>query len=225
MSNIRNHRRFISYRMVSVSLGILIYSLIPEYTWAGGVNLCPADRPCFNGSYQDCHRVVFQFTGVTGWDFYNVRYRTAGGGETQVENKSGMYTIENAKPNSTYTIKVQGCNSNILASSDCSPWVESSVTTVGDYGQDTCQAGYVWREAFSGDHVCVDPKVRDQAANDNYQAAFRRQPGGGPYGPDTCQTGYVWREAFSGDHVCVDPNIRTQTLDQNRRASKTRLCS
>ena len=90
---------------------------------------CAADRPCFNGYRQSGDRVIFNFTGVTGWDFYNVRYAKAGGGENQVENRSGSFTLNNVKPRRVYTLKVQGCNSHTLARSTCSPWVEQSVTT------------------------------------------------------------------------------------------------
>jgi hypothetical protein len=86
------------------------------------------------------------------------------------------------------------------------------------YGPDTCSQGYVWREAFPGDHVCVVPRMRDQAASDNSQAAARRQPGGGAYGPDTCRAGFVWREARPRDHVCVTPETRAQTASDNRQA-------
>jgi hypothetical protein len=141
-----------------------------------------------------------------------------------VENRSGTYTIENARPNATYTLKVQGCHSRTLASSVCSPWVEESVTTVGEYGPDTCRGGFVWRDAGPNDHVCVRPEARTQAAADNSNAASRRQPGGGPYGPDTCVGGYVWREAFAGDRVCVTPEIRNLMRTQNQQAARTRIC-
>lgn len=39
-----------------------------------------------------------------------------------------------------------------------------------------CVDGYVWREVFPGDHVCVTPETRDQAAADNAQAAARVAP-------------------------------------------------
>jgi len=98
--------------------------------------------------------------------------------------------------------------------------VGSPVITVHaqDFGPDTCSQGYVWREAFPGDHVCVTPNTRAQAASDNSQANARRQPGGGASGPDTCRQGYVWREARPDDHVCVTPKIRTQTASDNRQA-------
>jgi len=54
------------------------------------------------------------------------------------------------------------------------------------YGPDTCRQGYVWREAFPGDHVCVTPETRAQVADDNRRAPDRWQPGGGAYGPYTC---------------------------------------
>jgi hypothetical protein len=88
---------------------------------------------------------------------------------------------------------------------------------------DTCIQGYVWREAVSGDHVCVTPETRTQAAEDNNLAASRRSPTGGAYGPDTCLQGYVWREAVSGDHVCVTPETRTQAAEDNNLAASRRV--
>lgn len=87
---------------------------------------------------------------------------------------------------------------------------------------DTCKSGYVWREAFPGDHVCVTPETRAQAAYDNSQAHARRDPNGA-YGPDTCIPGYVWREARPGDHVCVTPETRAQTAADNRMAASRRV--
>ena len=78
--------------------------------------------------------------------------------------------------------------------------------------RDACRPGFVWREAFPGDHVCVVPAVRTQVAHDNALAGARRQPGGGKYGKDTCREGFVWREAIPTDHVCVTPQTRAQTI-------------
>jgi hypothetical protein len=86
------------------------------------------------------------------------------------------------------------------------------------HAQATCRQGYVWREAFPGDYVCVTPATRTQAAYDNSQANARIDPGGA-YGPDTCRQGYVWREARPSDHVCVTPATRTQTAADNLQAS------
>jgi hypothetical protein len=88
---------------------------------------------------------------------------------------------------------------------------------------DTCRTGFVWRDAFAGDHVCVTPDIRDQARADNALAAARRDPAGGPYGPDTCLDGFVWREAVPSDHVCVTPPTRTQTMTDNQLASSRRI--
>jgi hypothetical protein len=85
-----------------------------------------------------------------------------------------------------------------------------------------CIQGYVWREAIPGDHVCVTPEVRDQAAEDNRLADSRRSPTGGDYGPDTCLQGYVWREAVPSDHVCVTPETRDQAAEDNRLADSRR---
>lgn len=93
------------------------------------------------------------------------------------------------------------------------------------YGPDACRDGLVWREAGPADHVCVTPETRDQTAEDNRQAAARRDPAGGAYGPDTCLTGYVWREAFDGDRVCVTPETRDQVRRDNKRAKRQRIGS
>jgi hypothetical protein len=87
------------------------------------------------------------------------------------------------------------------------------------YGPDTCIQGYVWREARSGDTVCVTPAVRDRTAQENANPSLNRQPNGGAYGPNTCAQGFVWREAFDGDTICVTPDIRQQTLADNAAAA------
>jgi hypothetical protein len=75
---------------------------------------------------------------------------------------------------------------------------------------DQCKQGYVWREAFAGDHVCVTPQVRQQAADDN-----RRDASHDPRRSDVCLAGFVWREASPTDHVCVTPANRDQTRTDN----------
>jgi hypothetical protein len=87
---------------------------------------------------------------------------------------------------------------------------------------DGCVQGYVWRDAFPEDHVCVTPAVRAQAAEDNRLAASRRLPHGGPYGPDSCQPGFVWRGAGPNDHVCVSASTRNQAYEDNRLAASRR---
>lgn len=90
-----------------------------------------------------------------------------------------------------------------------------------DDGPDTCLVGWVWREAFAGDHVCVTPAVRTQARADNAAAASRVDPRGA-YGPRSCVQGYVWREARRGDYVCVTPATRAQARADNAAAASRR---
>jgi len=40
-------------------------------------------------------------------------------------------------------------------------------------GSDTCKSGYVWRQAWPEDHVCVTTATRSQAQSDNAAAASR----------------------------------------------------
>lgn len=81
-----------------------------------------------------------------------------------------------------------------------------------------CRNGFVWREAVEGDHVCVTPGTRAEAADDNAHAGERVSVHNQSYGPDTCKRGYVWREATPDDHVCVTPGTRDQTADDNAHA-------
>jgi hypothetical protein len=65
----------------------------------------------------------------------------------------------------------------------------------GEYGPDTCLQGYVWREAYEGDHVCVPPQSRTQAANDNAAAASRmaaNQPSQAPPAPSSSGSKPPW---------------------------------
>jgi hypothetical protein len=62
-----------------------------------------------------------------------------------------------------------------------------------------CEAGYVWRDNFDGDTVCVRPDERHRLAN------------------GTCSPGYVWRDTFDGDTVCVTPAQREAAKAQKRR--------
>ncbi|WP_291836159.1 SH3 domain-containing protein [Limimaricola sp.] len=82
------------------------------------------------------------------------------------------------------------------------------------YGPDTCKDGFVWRDAVPGDHVCVTPAARAQAAHENAIAGSRVNPTGA-YGPNSCKPGFVWREAYSGDVVCVTPVRRTAVHQEN----------
>ena len=82
-----------------------------------------------------------------------------------------------------------------------------------------CRTGYVWREAYPGDYVCVDPGQRDQAAADNAAAASRVDPNGA-YGPNTCVQGYVWRVARPEDLVCVEPWVRDRVAADNAAADE-----
>jgi len=62
-----------------------------------------------------------------------------------------------------------------------------------------CDPGYVWRDNFDGDTVCVRPDERHRLAN------------------GTCSSGYVWRDTFDGDTVCVTPAQRDAAKAQKRR--------
>jgi hypothetical protein len=96
--------------------------------------------------------------------------------------------------------------------------IPSPTGTIGDPGV-PCLQGYVWRQAYSGDYVCVTPATRAQAAADNAAAVSRVQTGGGAYGQYTCVQGYVWRQAVPDDYTCVTPEVRAQAAYDNSQAA------
>jgi hypothetical protein len=100
--------------------------------------------------------------------------------------------------------------------------LEPALAAGGDFGPNTCLTGFVWREAFVGDVVCVTPDRRTQAAQDNAAATSRRAPSGGAFGPNTCLTPFVWREASVSDVVCVTSATRSTTRAENAAAASRR---
>ncbi|NOT18516.1 MAG: hypothetical protein HOP20_10710 [Sulfuriferula sp.] len=91
------------------------------------------------------------------------------------------------------------------------------------YGPDTCKQGYVWREAYPNDHVCVTPVSREQAKADNAQRQARMASPHAKSDNDSCVMGYVWREAIPSDHVCVTGDIRERTKQENAEAASHKV--
>ena len=88
----------------------------------------------------------------------------------------------------------------------------------GAYGPDTCRQGFVWREAYAGDHTCVRPSERTRTTIDNRQASDRVSATDRTYGDATCRQGYVWRESYVGDTTCVTPAERARVKAENAKA-------
>jgi hypothetical protein len=86
----------------------------------------------------------------------------------------------------------------------------------------TCIPGYVWREAFDGDVVCVTPDERQRVSDDNLAAASRIDPAGA-YGPNSCVSGYIWRVARESDLVCVLPEEHDRVVADNAAAPSRRV--
>lgn len=46
----------------------------------------------------------------------------------------------------------------------------------GPFGPETCRVGWVWRDAFAGDTICVTGDVRARTAQENAEASQHRRP-------------------------------------------------
>ena len=149
------------------------------------------------------------------------------------DGTTGDYTLGGLLPGRDYTIGVQGCTETFFGIGDdhCwdwSAWLPARTLPMAlHYGPDTCAPPFVWREAFAGDHVCVEVGRRAQVAKDNALAQSRRAflctpPNCTFTAPDTCKVPFVWREARPSDHVCVEVKERTQVAAENGLANQRR---
>ncbi|HXQ10301.1 MAG TPA: hypothetical protein VN805_04795 [Caulobacteraceae bacterium] len=77
-----------------------------------------------------------------------------------------------------------------------------------------CKPGFVYRQAFAADQVCVSPAAHAEALAENQTADALRQPGS-----EACLSGYVWRQANASDHVCVTPLAHDQVLQDDEQAA------
>ena len=96
-----------------------------------------------------------------------------------------------------------------LGSCDC-----SAALPAPPYGPNSCRQGYVWRNAFDGDVVCVPPARQTQVRIENGNAGSTRAGGSA----NTCKSGFVWRAARPSDLVCVTPQSRAQVKLENDTA-------
>ncbi|WP_407841295.1 hypothetical protein ACE1OC_40630 [Streptomyces sp. DSM 116496] len=89
-------------------------------------------------------------------------------------------------------------------------WSPATSTSIDDPnsepGTGLCKSGYVYRDAWEGDGLCVTPQQRDAAHAQNPN----RQPGS-----NQCAPGYVYRDAWEGDGTCVTPQERDKAHAQN----------
>lgn len=88
-------------------------------------------------------------------------------------------------------------------------------------GAATCQAGYVWREAFEGDRVCVTSAASQLAQNENRLSPSRTEAAEGD--EPACKPGFVWREAGPDDRVCVTPARKAAVAAENEAAASKRI--
>lgn len=142
------------------------------------------------------------------------------------------FTLKNLQPSDIYIVRLCAAKANSVRGGPditaCAPDMQVGTgPVILDYGAcpgcgpahpyaNGCWTyTYVWRWAYPGDHVCVDPGRVTRVLADNNQADARRAPNGGAYGPNTCISGYVWRVAKTDDLVCVTPDERDRIAAEN----------
>lgn len=177
------------------------------------------------------------------YDSYFVNYNLKGEGPTTIHHDDdgtwGYQRIDGLLPSRTYVLGVQGCTETFfgIGPDNCWDWSLGVEVTTASYplhsGPDTCAPGFVWREAFADDHVCVSPQRRDAVTADNAKDSGRGEicavnevqaNEGLPWcsfgGPRYCRQGFVWREARPEDAVCVTPAERDVVRQENATANQ-----
>jgi hypothetical protein len=167
------------------------------------------------------HYYTVEFRAADGWDggfpasivmIHEIKVNTS-------DNTYHTYLLRTLGTPDRAPVQSLNANGVTISVGSVNAAQHTATVTITTQIVDRCLMGFVWRDAFPNDHVCVTGAVRSQAAADNAQAAARRNPGGGPFGPDTCKQGFVWREASPTDHVCVTPATRTQAASDNAQAA------
>lgn len=158
-------------------------------------------------------------TGGTGGTQGGMSGGSSSGGTQPGGSQSGGTQSGGSQPGGGGAVAI-GAIPPILVPGLHLPVVTALPTPSGIIGDPSvpCLQGYVWREAYQGDYVCVTPDIRAGAAADNAAAASRIAPGGGAYGQYTCLQGYVWRQVVPDDYVCVTPDVRSQAAADNAQA-------
>jgi len=210
--------------LAAVAIGVLVApGLVRADTWRGTAPFC--DGHCLGGEEQ----IGLSDYGDGGYCVtgHKALCRNSSQGCKPTESRATCYGVvmvcENGFQESLnqvwHTCTTYACGMCIGAGRQGSHPLGHGGGNAG-FQSDLCKSGYVWREAAKGDHVCVTPETRTQAASDNAAWRSRRTPMYRVTGSDTCLSGFVWREAVPTDHVCVLPATRAAANEDNQRAEE-----
>ena len=92
---------------------------------------CADDRPCIDDAwYTTAKNIYVTWTATEDFDDYNVRWWRPGKAPVQVEvggGRTGRFKLRNVHAWTTYQFAIQGCNTQFLGPSECSPWEPAQV--------------------------------------------------------------------------------------------------
>jgi hypothetical protein len=179
-----------------------------EYCRGSDTAQNPAGEGPFISASQSGSVVNVTWSG-DGWNKWHFRWGHVGrNDERAFEYDGDTRNFKLNEPNSCLDLifKIQGCVKYVIGSDRCSGFAQ--ITFKSDpprpSGPDTCESGFVWRETYPGDHACVSPQTRDQAAADN----ARRQL-------TPCVAPLVPRNAHSNDRFCVTQQVADDVRRDN----------
>jgi hypothetical protein len=133
LMRITSGRRHLRLAALAAALAIGATAMIASGTsLASNTRGCAFDRPCIDDAYYTTARNIYlTWTATEDFDAYNVRWWRAGKAPVQVEvsgGRTGRFKLRNVHAFTTYQFAVQGCNTQFLAPSECSPWEPAQVS-------------------------------------------------------------------------------------------------
>jgi hypothetical protein len=99
-----------------------------------GQRLCPADRPCIGGVYNQGTKLIIEWRDVEARDHYNFRWSRPGRDPSQHHvsgGRGGRFTLNHFRGNTRYTLAVQGRRKPLIGRSTSTPWYDLVVTSCG----------------------------------------------------------------------------------------------
>lgn len=101
-------------------------------SYAGQVNACKADRPCFTAVYNEGATLVIEWTDPGDSNHWNFRWSRDGMDVwNDFDVKARHFRLKNFRANTNYQFAVQGCYKPPLQRSRCSPFEEIEIRSCG----------------------------------------------------------------------------------------------
>lgn len=126
---------FVTILASAVAAAVVLMPAVARAEVRNGRIYCYRDRPCVETVLLDPGSVQLHWRGNDTYDFYNVRWSKPGTEATQTHRmltggRNGSLALIEVSPDTPYTFKIQGCNTQIWGGPQCSEWEIQEVITL-----------------------------------------------------------------------------------------------